>query len=339
MQPATFLLPALLLAVLAAPGMASTETLVDMVRAVPRPAAGSVESAVPSATDRAAFATQLAGLLQETRPPPTVAGYRTVTIAEDGRRLRALLPTRPGFSPIVIVAEAPLRDVIIEAPHPEKDRETGAQAALLLARLGARAAIISAHDRCAAQADSPCSGRTAVCGGRRRAYPDSDPAHNPSLLFHAAHERLVALWPAAVVVQLHGFRGRGSDTLFIISDGSGEKRPGDRALVGRIRDRIRSTLDDGAAAVDCQDPDDRRIRFPRLCARTNVQGRALNGSNDICRRNAPVPSGRFLHIEQDWSVREPLRRDWRDATGDRRLAALLRALAAELPCLAPGCGR
>ena len=66
--------------------------------------------------------------------------------------------------------------------------------------------------------------------------------------------------------------------------------------------------------------------------------RALNGSIDACRAVADRPSGRFLHIEQDYhDLRRGFRADWRNLEGYPGSRAIRDALERELPCIRPGC--
>jgi len=59
----------------------------------------------------------------------------------------------------------------------------------------------------------------------------------------------------------------------------------------------------------------------QLCGTTNVQGRVLNGSSRACTEPAGTASGRFIHLEQNLSIRE--------SEGSRE--AVIQALDAVLP--------
>lgn len=228
--------------------------------------------------------------------------------------------------------------MVIEAPHPIIDRHTDREAAVLFLKLGARVLVISGANRCAAEAESSCSGRTRVCGGGREPYRTSDPAHNPATLFQVAHRYFSRRWPKSIVFQPHGFNNRGSSVWFVISDGSTEKRPGDPMLTGRIRDGLRRLLGPDRA-VSCQDPADRSIRTRWLCATNTVQGRDLNGSPDACHISVKHASGRFLHIEQTYEdVRRGYGLDGRNLAAYPGSDAILATLAKTLPCIRPDCG-
>lgn len=267
----------------------------------------------------------------------TPGAFRRERVIDGGKTFLLVYSPDIAGAPITIFAENPDRDIVLEAPHPVKDWATGLQAAHLLIALGARAAIISGNNRCAASISSPCNGKTRICGGGLRAYPSSDPAHYTQSLFHQAHIALSERWPQALFVQLHGYAQADSDTLVILSNGTRERRNPDNALTGKIRDRIRISLGGAAAAVSCQDPRDRRFAYRPLCARTTVQGRHLNGSADHCRLDAAGSSGRFLHIEQQYRVRKAVAEDPLTALESGEYGAVFRALAAKSRCLKPRC--
>jgi hypothetical protein len=280
----------------------------------------------------------VSGDMAAARANAAAAGYEIIEKAEGGRRYLILMERgRAGIGPTVAIAANPARDVVIEAPHPIIDRYSDRQAAVLFLKLGARALVISGANRCAAKDESPCSGKTRVCGGGNEPYRASDPAHNPATLFHVAHLYFSRLWPKSIVFQPHGLDNRGSSVWFIISDGSTEKRPGDPMLTGRIRESLREALGPDRA-VSCQDPADRGIRTRWLCATNTVQGRDLNGSPDACHTSVRHSSGRFLHIEQTYEeVRRGYGLDWQNLAAYPASAAILATLAKELPCLRADC--
>lgn len=243
-----------------------------------------------------------------------------------------------GLGPVVIISPAPKTDLIVGAPHASFERGTAEQAALIVTALGARAAIVSGAHRCAARRTSSCSGTTQVCSSAGpSAYRTSDVGHNPFTLYHVAHDVLVRSWPAAVVISLHGMRKR-DEIVAIVSDGSRQKRDADLLLSGRLRDEFRSRIHDRSAlAVSCNDKRDDHLRYQPLCGSTNVQGRLVNSSSDICHKSAEVPTGRFLHLEQTWDILGQFERGW-DRWGDYPHAdAVLLAIRAIAPCIRDAC--
>ncbi len=326
----------------AGPAQAAEKSVLELLFDAPHRAADSMPSMPPiDATEkpfRAALEAAVAGDPAAARGQAEAAGYELVEKTEGGRRYLLLMERdRAGIGPTVAIAASPARDVIIEAPHPIIDKHTDRQAAVLFLKLGARALVLSGANRCSATAASACSGKTQVCGDGNKPYRVSDPAHNPATLFHVAHLYFSRLWPQAVVFQPHGFNNSGSDVWFVISDGSTEKRDNDAMLTGRVRDSLRQALG-RERAVSCQDPADRSIRTRWLCAANTVQGRDLNGSTDACHANGERSSGRFLHIEQTYDdVRRGYGLDWQNLSAYPGSAALLAALAKELPCIRADC--
>jgi len=297
------------------------------------PAIGPVEAPFRAALDAA-----VKGELAAARQQAAKAGYAIVEKSEDGRGYFILMERdHAGVGPTVAIARNPVRDVVIEAPHPIIDRYSDREAAVLFLALGARALVLSGANRCAAKESSSCSGKTRVCGDGSNPYRTSDPAHNPATLFQVAHLDFSRRWAKSIVLQPHGFGNPGSSVWFMISDGSKEKRPGDDRLTGRIRDGLRAAL--GAdRAVSCQDPNDRDIKTRWLCATNTVQGRDLNGSSDACRTSVGTPSGRFLHIEQTYDeVRKGFGEGGKDLSGYPGSAAILAVLTKEFPCINAGC--
>jgi len=259
--------------------------------------------------------------------------YSAELILENKKSYWYLRPVNSGTGPFIILATRSKYNLVFEAPHPIIDRGTGTQAVFLLKTLEGRAAIISGNHRCAARSKTTCSGKTKVCGGRKKAYPTSDPAHSLDNLFHSTHTFFSKLWPNALFIQLHGFSGKGTDALFVISDGSTRKVYKDIGIAGKVRDRIRESLGQSKLATSCQDLRDNRYKYRRVCGRTNIQGRQLNGSADICHKSVKASSGRFLHIEQQWSVRKSVKEFGYGALDDKYQRALIKSLKAVSPCI------
>ena len=310
-----------------------------------RPGPGSIDSLLGdfrrAGSFRTLLTTALAGDWVAAQSAAAAAEYRLFALADGDRWYIVLDDAASLLGPTVVLSPAAKRDLIVEAPHPVIDRYTVPQTAVLLSELGARAGIFAGAHRCAATAESSCSGKTKVCKDYGKApYRDSDVAHNPNTLFHVAHEILVAHWPQAVAFSIHGFNKAKSapDTWAVISDGGREEGGNADALTRRLRDALRETLGEGdARAVACDDSDDRRFGFQRLCAATNVQGRHLNGSDDLCRQSVARGSGRFIHIEQTLELRDDYEFGWRAPRDSARIRAMLDAVARAVPCLEGRC--
>lgn len=266
-----------------------------------------------------------------------LAGYEVKRISQTGRQYTVLVDAADAIGPTIVLASAPQRDLIFEAPHGVADRATDIQSALGLTRLGARALILAGAHRCAASSSSVCSGKTRICGDGRERYRTSDVAHNVGTRFHMAHTILARAWPKATVVQLHGFGAKGSDSWVVISDTSKESRPGDTAFTGKVRDGIRDWFGKPERAVSCQDPEDKRFDYRTLCARTNVQGRDLNGSPDVCLKSSDTATGRFLHVEQSWEIRREARDHWAEIDDHPMGVVVIDAIGKALPCTLAAC--
>jgi hypothetical protein len=246
--------------------------------------------------------------------------YKVATIQDSsGTYLGIYDPA--GKDAAVVLNLAPRRDVVFEAPHVPFEVGTAEEAVLLLQAVGARAALISGAHRCASLAFAGCSGTTEVCG-RSEGYRDADVGHNPATLYEVAHEALTQLWPRSVAVSLHGMRDDldGVKTSMVISSGAHGPDAGEALPATRLRTSLgRLPLPPGAV-VSCNVPADAQYRFRKLCGFTNVQGRFSNHSADICSASAEIATGRFIHIEQDWSILQPFAEDWRNI--DRYPAAV-----------------
>lgn len=232
-----------------------------------------------------------------------------------------------GRLPTIVLAQRPRNDLVLEAPHAGLESGTAEEAAILLERLGARAALVSGSHRCASRTTSACSGATRVCGTTERSpYPDSDVAHNPQTFFHAAHEILHDTWPSAIFVSLHGML-KTDDTVVITSDGSKNETDGTSSVSNQLRDYLRDELGGlPRRVVSCNDPNDKQYDYRKLCGFTNVQGRYANASTDICLENSYQSSQRFLHIEQTWYVLREFREGWRAISEYPYASAMIRSL-------------
>ncbi len=324
---------------------ANREVALPLVASVGRTVHAAADAFVdmPQTPEQAtAFEAALKALIAGDMAQATVAagkaGYGIQRIEQGGVGYVIMQDTRrPVVGATVYLATAPTRDIILSAPHPVVDWATDIESAIAMPKLGARALILAGANRCAALRKSSCSGHTSVCGSRER-YRASDGAHNTATLFHLAHAVLARSWPQSVVVQLHGFGRRDTRAWVVLSDGSYAKRPRGQDLTERVRDRIRVRLGADDKAVSCQDPEDARYSFRALCSRSNVQGRMLNGSSNVCEKSTQTASGRFLHIEQSWDIRQPFQKHWREIDRYPKALAVIDALADVVPCRLSPCG-
>ena len=261
--------------------------------------------------------------------------YRLVAIRErDDWFVVASDRSGNGRDPTLVVNVSPRRDLVVEAPHVPFERGTAEQAAVLLRDLGGRAAIVSGAHRCASRSFTACDGRTGVCGSEQ-AYRDSDPAHNTGTLFHAAHLVFSQHWPNAIFISLHGMKDdtKGIRTSLIISNGArGEDRTA-QTVATKLRLALERPMGEPGRVVSCNLPADDAYNYRKLCGFTNVQGRHINGDADACRGSVDEGTGRFIHIEQDWSILQPYASDWTRIGRNPVSKAFIDALASLLPAV------
>ncbi len=195
-----------------------------------------------------------------------------------------------GRDPIIVVNTAPKRDLILGAPHVPFEPGTGEQALILLRDLAVRAAIISGAHRCASKSFTACDGTTAVCGSLQ-GYRDSDAGHNTNTLFHVSHLALAELWSNSVVMSLHGMMEDtdGVRTSLIISNGIHGEDGGQQTVATKLRLAVQDAFGPAGTVVSCNVPADDVFKYRKLCGYTNIQGRHVNGSVDVCRPSKGVP--------------------------------------------------
>ncbi len=205
------------------------------------------------------------------------------------------------------------RRIVVQAPHPRYDLNTGQEGVYVFHRTGAFFLFLAGTHRCNSTYLSPCSGTTTVCSGSTEPYHLSDMAHNTGTVFQLLTRKLAVHDTSLLFLQLHGFAMRDDDPYVIMSNGTRlTPHPDPLDTLKKALKAVDPVLD---FRVAHQDTD-----WDRLVAFNNVQGRYLNGSDDPCREDAAGVSGRFLHIEQEKSrLRE-------DSTRWEKMAqALLRA--------------
>lgn len=258
-------------------------------------------------------------------------GYTVAAIEENGTWYVAAYDGSDRDA-TVVVNLAPSRDVVFEAPHVPFEAGTAEEAMLLLRSVGGRTALVSGAHRCASMTFAGCSGTTGVCD-RTEPYRDSDVGHYIGTFFQAAHQALATRWPRSVSVSLHGMRDDtdGARTSLIVSSGAHGADPAMTLPATRLRGWLGRLQLAAGTVVSCNLPSDAQYGYRRLCGFTNVQGRLANGSADICSASAETATGRFVHLEQDWSVLQPYAEDWRNIGRYPLAVALSRGFIAATP--------
>ena len=225
-------------------------------------------------------------------------GYELVHL-QDGGEAFYILRMKEGSSHywgtyVIRPPAGDVRKVVIQSPHPRYDLNTGKEGVYVFRKSGVYAFCLAGTHRCNSTYFSPCDGTTTACNSTSQPYRISDMAHNVGSIFELTTEVLARHDPALVFIQLHGFAMRDTDPYVIMSNGT-RLTPHPDWL-----DSLKDALHDADPVLDFrvahQDPD-----WNRLIAFTNVQGRYLNGSSDICKADADTVSGRFIHIEQEKS--------------------------------------
>ncbi len=286
-------------------------TLTDLVAAIVtrmKAIGGSASGAfvVPTASDRDAFAKDavlaLAG--DDVAACRLPAGYRLVTVPDGASVIRVVAeldaagaPAPSRFWGTYAFRPGASRPLVMEAPHPVFDTNTGTEAVDIFVRANARWLLVSGAHRCANVDPSPCSGTTTACSAAAAPYKISDVAHSVSTPFHATHVALSTRDPALVFAQLHGNSASCPDALV-----SASATPTAWPASGFVRAFADALTPLGPTVGLCG------AGYPvsgcNLCGGANVQARATAASADAC-TIATGDSGRFLHLEQRLSLRTP----------------------------------
>ena len=239
---------------------------------------------------------------------------------------------RPDEGPTIILNPRATKDLIASAPHPINENGTFQQAVLLVTKTNIRAAVIAGAHRCASRTFVGCDGRTRTCGAYE-AYRTSDVAHSPHSLFHVAHQVFAIAWPRSIILSLHGMRTdrKGVRTSVILSNGIKNTDVYKNTAATRLRVAMTNVFPDEGAVVSCNISADRQHNFRRLCGTTNVQGRMINGDDDVCHGSVYKGTGRFIHIEQDSKVRNLFVDRWQDISGNTFMNKYLSIIGSVAP--------
>jgi len=288
------------------------EWLVQIVSALPGP--GSEGLLIPSGLELSDFGDSvdslLAGDVRRAAASAELAGYRIAVIMDlgnDGELLHALVPS-PGNEDgrgyyIVRPAASVVRELVIEAPHPRFDGETGRISADLFRKSGARTLAVAGTHRCANSRATQDDGETRVCNhGAWGPYRESDMAHSGDSFFQLFHEIASTEHPRTVTVQLHGFNERDSLPEFSISDGTREDVEDDDYLPNRLSAALEARIL-AAGSLRQANCCNRSGDINLLCGTANSQAGFSNRIPAACA--APTASGRFIHLELSRELRYP----------------------------------
>ncbi len=185
------------------------------------------------------------------------------------------------------------RPLVMQAPHPRRDLNTGRQALHVFRESNSAFFMMAGTHRCNSEENSSCSGSTTVCsGGASEDYPISDLAHHVENPFQLTTGYLFNRIEDSYFFSLHGFTQGANDPYLIMSNGTRETpNPDYISLLADALAEEDPVLTTEAAHLN--------LNWTRLIGFTNVQGRLINGSEDACSTSADESEGRFLHIEQE----------------------------------------
>src|SRR3989339_137743 len=203
------------------------------------------------------------------------------------------------FNPVAI-----RQKLIIQAPHPLHDSNTGKESLIIFKTSGARALFISGTHRCNSSVFTTCSGTTTVCSSTSQSYRISDQAHVVNGTFQKTTEVLLPLIENLIVIQPHGFAKQSSDPDLIMSNGT-QLTPSGIDYLSLLKTNLLNldnSLTFKIAHID--------LAWTRLIATTNTQGRLINGSINPSNLNSPSTSGRFLHLEQAFAKLRDSKTNW-----------------------------
>lgn len=258
---------------------------------------------------RATFQAALAGDWLLAAEEADKVGYRLKYVRDNTLDTRHLVLIEdnadPGWHGVYVFTLNPEMDVTIESPHPLFDG-TRIQAIDLYAQTRALGFTQAGTHRRNSPDDTPCDGT--LQGQPNRI---SDMAHVVDSFFQVAHEEFFHHSSTSVALNIHGMAATTHDSDVIISNGTTAQRNASISLSRQLTNAMNDILtaaSDSRYAVSHQEPG---ASYP-LSGTTNKQGRFTNGSPDPCLQSvspAILPE-RFLHIEQDPSVRHPMTGDW-----------------------------
>lgn len=212
-------------------------------------------------------------------------------------------------------------ELVIQAPHPRKDFNTGKQGIYIFKTIDALFYMLSGTNRCNSMTTSSCDGMTTVCNDMdiSEDYPISDLAHVTDAIWQTTTAYIHDNIGGTYFAQLHGFGKGDNDPYVIMSNGTRDTpTPDYLSDLSTELFAVDNTLTFKIGHID--------LMWDRLLGFTNTQGRYINSSTDACEDNATMTNGRFMHLEQEKSKL----RD--DSTGWHKMAMALGATFSEMEC-------
>ena len=195
-------------------------------------------------------------------------------------------------------------NVVLQAPHPQKDAYTAKQSIETYLHVKPALLMIAGTRRDNSTAKSACTNGD---------YNNSDVAHQTESLFYTAHQRVSDYDISSVFIQFHGFGssslsklktqcGSNNSKLINLSEGINYPTGQNEQSIMQI---LRGKVVQGGIIEACVYGND----TSSLGGTWNVEARYTNDSNDACISNAQVSSKRFVHLEQSYDVRNNYRKE------------------------------
>ena len=292
------------------PWTASTQTnqsgdILDKVNGIisTMPVSSGNEYVAPSPAQLADWTTLLqnlfAGQYATAAAQATALGYDLVHFSDNTNSetyyvLEKSVSSTNYWGTYILNPSADRNQLILSAPHPKFDTNTGKQAAYCFKITDARFFMMSGTHRCNQSSFSNCSGTTTACASPAESYRISDMAHVTNAIWQVTTEYIADNMTGTFFVQLHGFSMQAGDPYVIMSNGTRLTPSPDPVVT--LRDKllvVEPILTFKIAHID--------LTWTRLIGFTNTNGRYINASNAPCSSNATTTNGRFLHIEQEYT--------------------------------------
>jgi hypothetical protein len=278
------------------------------------PQAGSNGFVAPNTTEQADWRAVVKQMLQgscDFTLPASLRGImqiRTFTDAANGRHYCVLMEVRDansngfvdrGWGTFIVNNDA-MRELSHQAPHPISDSTTEMQAITIFKETDSRSYMMAGAHRDANAASSTCQNSTC-----QSSHKEADAAHNTANMFHATNQELLNWYGATAwhAIQWHGMAADTCASTDVYPSHGIDVTPLATDTISVLRDNLlvhHPTWDvDLPGAGACI-----------LNATDNTQGRLINGvpAGSVCCTPASSYNGRFIHIEQDPSFRNPW--DW-----------------------------
>ena len=298
------------------------------------PRSGSNGFVAPNTTEQADWRAVVNQMLRgscDFTLPASLSGImqiRTFTDAANGRHYCVLMEVRDansngsvdrGWGTFIVNHDA-MRELSHQAPHPISDSTTEIQAITIFKETDSRSYLMAGAHRDANSANSAC----------QSSHKEADAAHNTATMFHATNQELINWYGAASwhAMQWHGMAADTCPNTDVYPSHGMDVTPLATDTISVLRDNLlvyHPTWDVDLPGADACS----------LNATDNTQGRLLNGvpAGSVCDTPAASYNGRFIHIEQDPSFRNPW--DWINPVRD---TWLIRKTPAAPTCLTAAAG-